>query len=115
MAPDPEFIFGDVLVTDDSVVLTRDGPLRGLSEIKVLFEKIAAHVFPPGSEFEMLRKEIVLTEEVWSSVLRWKTHGCTALGLSDKPKEACFPEQALNSLSTSPLHHTFTHVVGNDR
>lgn len=64
---------------------------------------------------EMLRKEIVLTEEVWSSVLRWKTHGCTALGLSDKPKEACFPEQALNSLSMSPLHHTFTHVVGSDR
>jgi SnoaL-like protein len=44
--------------TDRSVVITPDGPLRGLAEIRMLFDKIITRVLPPGSAFEMLRREI---------------------------------------------------------
>jgi hypothetical protein len=44
--------------SDSSVLITPDGPLRGLSEIRRLFSKITVNVLPAGSEFEVLRKEI---------------------------------------------------------
>ena len=44
--------------TEASVVITPDGPLRGLDEIRKLFNKIVKDMLPPGSEFEMLRKDV---------------------------------------------------------
>jgi hypothetical protein len=43
---------------DDSVLITPDGPLHGLAEIRKLFSKIVTVMLPPGSEFELLRQEI---------------------------------------------------------
>jgi hypothetical protein len=40
-----------------SVLITPDGPLRGLAEIRRLFQKIVTVMLPPGSEFEILRRE----------------------------------------------------------
>lgn len=40
--------------TDDSVLITPESTLRGLSQIRPLFEMLFSGVFPPGStEFEM--------------------------------------------------------------
>jgi len=44
--------------SDSSVLITPDGPLRGLSEIRRLFSKITTNILPSGSEFEVLRKEV---------------------------------------------------------
>ncbi len=44
--------------SESSVVLTPDGPLRGLEEIRTLFSKIIKDMLPPGSEVEMLRQDI---------------------------------------------------------
>jgi len=52
----------DAVMSDyanDSVVITPDGPLRGLSEIRQLFDKILNDMLPPGSEHELLSQEIV--------------------------------------------------------
>jgi hypothetical protein len=54
--------------TEGSVVITPDGPLRGLVEIRKLFAKIVKDMLPPGSEFEMLRRDVV--EEVAYTVWR---------------------------------------------
>jgi hypothetical protein len=43
---------------EHSVLITPDGPLRGLAEIRRLFSKIVDVMLPPGSEFELVRKEI---------------------------------------------------------
>jgi hypothetical protein len=45
--------------TDDSVVITPDGALRGLPRIRQLFDKIVNEMLPPGSDHELLRQEIV--------------------------------------------------------
>ncbi len=44
--------------SESSVVLTPDGPLRGLEAIRSLFGKIIKDMLPPGSEVEMLRRDI---------------------------------------------------------
>ena len=45
--------------TEASLLITPDGPLRGLDEIRLLFEKLTTEIAPPGaSEFEMLRQVI---------------------------------------------------------
>ena len=44
--------------SDSSVLITPDGPLRGLGEIRRLFSKIVGNMLPAGSEFEVLRQEI---------------------------------------------------------
>jgi len=44
---------------EDSVLITPDGQLRGLTEIRTLFKKIVTVMLPPGSEFELLRQEFV--------------------------------------------------------
>jgi len=41
-----------------AVLITPDGPLRGLGEIRRLFSKIVSNLLPPGSEFEVLRREV---------------------------------------------------------
>ena len=44
--------------TEDSVVITPDGSLKGPGEIRPLFEKFLREVIPPGSAFEMLQQVI---------------------------------------------------------
>ncbi len=45
--------------TEDSVVITPDGALNGLAEIRPLFEHLLNNVLPPGStEFEMKQQVI---------------------------------------------------------
>jgi hypothetical protein len=54
-AGDLEAILSDY--DEGSVLITPDGPLRGLAEIRRLFEKIVTVMLPPGSELEILRTE----------------------------------------------------------
>ena len=56
LAGDIEAIMNDY--AEDSVLITPDGPLWGRQEIRRLFGKILSNMLPPGSEFELLRKEI---------------------------------------------------------
>ena len=43
----------------ESVIMTPDGPLHGLDEIRPLFEKFTTEIAPPGTyEFEMLQQVI---------------------------------------------------------
>ncbi|MCZ6677043.1 MAG: nuclear transport factor 2 family protein [Candidatus Poribacteria bacterium] len=44
--------------TENSVLITPDGALRGLDEIRPLFEKLTGEILPPGSDFEMLQQVI---------------------------------------------------------
>jgi ketosteroid isomerase-like protein len=44
--------------TEDSVLITPDGTLKGLGEIRPLFEKFLGEILPPGSAFEMLQQII---------------------------------------------------------
>jgi hypothetical protein len=44
--------------SEASVLITPDGPLRGLQEIRRLFSKIVSKMLPAGSELEVLRQEI---------------------------------------------------------
>ena len=66
------------------------------------------------SREEMLDQEIVITEEVWMAIKRWRSQGCIIFGLSDKPDEACFPSDAANA-DALPLHLTQTHIIGSRR
>lgn len=43
---------------EESVVITPDGPLRGLKDIRRLFSKIVDVMMPPGSDIEIVRKEV---------------------------------------------------------
>lgn len=42
--------------TEDAVLITADGLLKGHGEIRSLFEKLLSNVLPPGSAFEMLQQ-----------------------------------------------------------
>ncbi len=44
--------------TEDSVILTPDGPVRGLSAIRGMFENFTGKLLPPGSDFEMLQMDV---------------------------------------------------------
>ncbi len=44
--------------TEDSVLISPDGSMKGLDEIRQLFEKFLAEIVPPGSAFEMLQQVI---------------------------------------------------------
>jgi hypothetical protein len=61
---------------------------------------------------QLLQNKLVITREVQDAALRWKNDGALLLGLSDKPDEACFPEEELAGRGHLPLHRTETHVVG---
>ena len=55
--------------TEDAVLITPDGVLRGHGEIRTLFEKLVSDVLPPGSTFEMLQQVIEgeIAYIVWSA------------------------------------------------
>ncbi len=60
----------------------------------------------------MLAEEVVITDEVWNTVKRWKACGAILFAVSDKPDEACFPQPADEAAGLRPIHETETHVVG---
>jgi hypothetical protein len=61
---------------------------------------------------ELLRDELVLTQEVRRMALKWKESGALLFGLSDKPDEASVPTPEQAAQGRQPLHRTPTHVVG---
>ena len=61
---------------------------------------------------ELLRDELVLTQEVRQKALEWKHNGALLFGLSDKPDEASVPTAELAAQGWQPLHRTPTHAVG---
>jgi hypothetical protein len=61
---------------------------------------------------QLLEEEIVITNEVMQTALRYRDRGVLLLGLSDKPDEASLPPP--ESGSSLPVHQTYTHVVGGD-
>lgn len=61
---------------------------------------------------QMLREEIVITQEVRQQALEWKAQGALLFGLSDKPDEASVPTEDQASQGFQPIHRTETHVVG---
>jgi len=57
----------------------------------------------------MLQEEIVITREVMEFALEGRSAGALVFGLSDKPVEACVPQQPAG---LAPLHQIQTHVIG---
>ncbi|MBW2459036.1 MAG: nuclear transport factor 2 family protein [Deltaproteobacteria bacterium] len=54
--------------SESSVVITPDGALHGIDQIRQLFDKILKDMLPPGSDYELLHQEIV--DEVAYTVWR---------------------------------------------
>jgi hypothetical protein len=61
---------------------------------------------------QLLRDEIVITQEVRLTALEWRGRGALIFGLSDKPDEASVPTPTLAEQGYRPIHRTETHVVG---
>jgi hypothetical protein len=61
---------------------------------------------------DMLRDEIVITQEVRAVALAWREQGALLFGLSDKPDEASIPSTELAAQGYQPIHRTETHAVG---
>jgi len=65
------------------------------------------------SALQVLSEEIVITQEVWTSMRRWKDQGALLFGLSDKPDEACHAAGDNTSpFRQPPIHQAVTHSVG---
>jgi hypothetical protein len=61
---------------------------------------------------DLLKQEIVITEEVRRQALRWQAQGALVFALSDKPDEASIPTPEQASQGALPLHRIPTHSVG---
>lgn len=61
---------------------------------------------------DMLKNEIVITQEVRVLAHRWRRNGALLFGLSDKPDEASIPDQEQAERGWVPLHQAQTHAVG---
>lgn len=61
---------------------------------------------------QLLRDEIVITQEVRELALAWRKQGALLFGLSDKPDEASLPPPELASQGYQPIHRAETHAVG---
>ncbi len=59
-----------------------------------------------------LVEEIVITQEVRSCALDWRSRGALLFALSDKPDEASVPNKEQMQLGYAPIHRTPTHAVG---
>ncbi|MBE0636558.1 hypothetical protein IH601_11235 [Candidatus Bipolaricaulota bacterium] len=75
---------------------------------------LMGHLSNDASRETMLDEEIVITEEVWMAIKRWKAQGCVIFGLSDKPDEACFPPDTRVE-GGLPIHLARTHIIGGRR
>jgi hypothetical protein len=63
---------------------------------------------------DLLREELVLTDEVWQVAQSWRARGALLFGLSDKPDEAALPTAELAGGGALPLHRIRTHIVGDE-
>lgn len=61
---------------------------------------------------DLLKQEIVITQEVRAAALAWREKGVLLFALSDKPDEASVPPEELAALGNQPIHRTATHAVG---
>jgi len=61
---------------------------------------------------ELLKEELVITQEVRQLVLRWREQGALLFGLSDKPDEAALPPPDLAAQGYQPIHRIETHALG---
>ena len=61
---------------------------------------------------ELLSSEIVITQEVRDTALRWKGKGALLFGLSDKPDEASIPRKKFAAQEYQPIHRVETYAVG---
>ncbi len=60
----------------------------------------------------LLEEEIVITQEVRSLALDWRSRGALLFALSDKPDEASLPSEELAAKGFKPIHRMETHAVG---
>jgi hypothetical protein len=65
-----------------------------------------------ASAAELLKGEIVITQEVRELALHWRERGALLFGLSDKPDEASVPTDDLAALGCRAIHRAETHAVG---
>jgi hypothetical protein len=63
---------------------------------------------------DLLRDEIVITQEVRALALAWLGQGALLFGLSDKPDEASIPAPELAAEGYEPIHRAVTHAVGEE-
>ena len=61
----------------------------------------------------LLDEEILVTQEVRSMALAWRSRGALLFGLSDKPDEAATPTSMQAATGFLPIHQAKTHAVGN--
>jgi hypothetical protein len=61
---------------------------------------------------DLLKQEIVITEEVRRQALKWQALGALVFGLSDKPDEAAIPTSEQANQGALPLHRIQTHSIG---
>ena len=62
---------------------------------------------------DLMKNEILITQEVRALALAWRARGALLFGLSDKPDEASLPRQELERRGYMPIHRVETHAVGN--
>lgn len=60
----------------------------------------------------LLKREIVITQEVREMALCWRQQGALLFGLSDKPDEASIPRDDLLDQGYQAIHRVETHAVG---
>ena len=65
-----------------------------------------------ASAAELLKEEIVITQEVRELALRWRGRGALLFGVSDKPDEASVPTDDLAARGCQAIHQIETHAVG---
>ena len=61
---------------------------------------------------ELLREEIVITQEVRLVAGEWQGKGALLFGLSDKPDEASIPTDEQAAQGYKAIHKMETHAVG---
>ncbi len=61
---------------------------------------------------ELLKNEILITNEVRTLAYWSKERGALLFGLSDKPDEASVPNLEMEKAGYKSIHQTPTHVVG---
>ncbi len=70
------------------------------------------HLPPDTPVTRRLAEEIVITQEVRSCALDWRSRGALVFALSDKPDEASVPNKEQMQLGYAPIHRTPTHAIG---
>ena len=72
------------------------------------------HIAEPASAEDLLRREIVVTQEIREAAEECRASGALLFGLTDKPDEASMPTEHLAAQGFVPLHRVRTHAVGED-